>query len=71
MEAARTPILADEEFGGWRSVPPDSGHQMPPDGDYDAAAARGQWTMQKRLNDEEECVTQRKMPAGATTREID
>ena len=47
-----------------------SGHQMPPDGDYDAAAARGQWTMQKRLNDEEECVTQRKMPAGAT-REID
>ena len=67
MEAARTPILADEEFGGWRSIwSPDSGHQMPPDGDYDAAAARGQWTMQKRLNDEEECVTQRKMPAGAT-----
>ena len=66
MEAARTPILADEEFGGWRSVPPEYGHQMPPDGDYDAAAARGQWTMQKRSNDGEECVTQRKMPSGAT-----
>ena len=66
MEAARTPILADEEFGGWRSVPPEYGHQMPPDGDYDAAAARGQWTMQKRSNDKEECVKQRKMPAGAT-----
>ena len=70
MEAARTPILADEEFGGWRSVPPEYGHQMPPDGDYDAAAAKGQWTMQKRSNDGEECVTQRKRPPGAT-REID